>query len=141
MNNEIELSNFAAVYNDFASAVTQLDSAFGNQILGPSTNALLRLVFILSHWRVGVDIGVDVGGANYKTNESYSTLVTTLAEKFLVVQESRDDIRIAFRNANTLVEFAIGDILDSIGHTDGQTVWCSAAQNGKQSTAGCGYTW
>ena len=44
MNNEIELSNFAAVYNDFASAVTQLDSAFGNQILGPSTNALLRLV-------------------------------------------------------------------------------------------------
>ena len=44
MNNEIELSNFAAVYNDFASAVTQLDSAFGNQILGSSTNALLRLV-------------------------------------------------------------------------------------------------
>ena len=44
MNNEIELSNFAAVYNDFASAVTQLDSAFENQILGPSTNALLRLV-------------------------------------------------------------------------------------------------
>jgi len=106
MNNEIELSNFAAVYNDFASAVTQLDSAFGNQILGPSTNALL----------------------------SYSTLVTTLAEKFLVVQESRDDIRIAFRNANTLVEFAIGDILDSIGHTDGNSVWCSAAQNGMLST-------
>ena len=44
MNNEIELSNFAAVYNDFASAVTQLDSAFGNQILGPSTNALLRII-------------------------------------------------------------------------------------------------
>ena len=43
MNNEIELSNFAAVYNDFASAVTQLDAAFGNQILGPSTNALLRM--------------------------------------------------------------------------------------------------
>ena len=62
---------------------------------------------------------------------SYSTLITTLAEKFLVVQESRDDIRIAFRNANTLVEFAIGDILDSIGHTDGNSVWCSAAQNGK----------
>ena len=45
MNNEIELSNFAAVYNDFASAVTQLDSAFGNQILGPSTNAFLRMVW------------------------------------------------------------------------------------------------
>ena len=53
MNNEIELSNFAAVYNDFASAVTQLDSAFGNQILGPSTNALLRLVFIFSKSLVG----------------------------------------------------------------------------------------
>ena len=57
MNNEIELSNFAAVYNDFASAVTQLDSAFGNQILGPSTNALLRLVLILPNSRVGFDIG------------------------------------------------------------------------------------
>ena len=63
MNNEIELSNFAAVYNDFASAVTQLDSAFENQILGPSTNALLRLVFISSKSRVGVDIDVDVGVA------------------------------------------------------------------------------
>ena len=48
MNSEIELSNFAAVYNDFASAVTQLDSAFDNQILGSSTNALLRPVFRLS---------------------------------------------------------------------------------------------
>ena len=45
MHNEIELSNFAAVYNDFASAVTQLDSAFGNQILGSSTNAFLRIVW------------------------------------------------------------------------------------------------
>jgi len=106
MNSEIELSNFAAVYNDFASAVTQLDSAFDNQILGSSTNALL----------------------------SYSTLITTLGEKFLVVNESRDDIRIAFRNANTLVEFAVGDILDTIGHTDGNSVWCSAAQNGILST-------
>jgi len=106
MNSEIELSNFAAVYNDFASAVTQLDSAFGNQILGSSTNAIL----------------------------SYSTLVTTLGEKFLVVNESYDDIRISFRNANTLVEFAIGDILDSIGHSDGNSVWCSAAQNGMLST-------
>lgn len=125
MNNEIELSNFAAVYNDFASAVTQLDSAFGNQILGPSTNALLRIISKKSLR------GRYVGGHNdFEIDQSYSTLVTTLAEKFLVVQESRDDIRIAFRNANTLVEFAIGDILDSIGHTDGNSVWCSAAQNG-----------
>ena len=76
--------------------------------------------------------GCYVGCHNYfEIDQSYSTLVTTLAEKFLVVQESRDDIRIAFRNANTIVEFAIGDILDSIGHTDGNSVWCSAAQNGK----------
>ena len=127
MNNEIELSNFAAVYNDFASAVTQLDSAFGNQILGPSTNALLRAISKES-FCVGV---MQVPHDDFEIEQSYSTLVTTLAEKFLVVQESRDDIRIAFRNANTLVEFAIGDILDSIGHTDGNSVWCSAAQNGK----------
>ena len=69
MNNNIELSNFAAIYNDFADAVVGLDSVFGNQVLGSTTNALL----------------------------SYSSVVTTLAEKALVVWESYDDIRISFR--------------------------------------------
>ena len=69
MNNNIELSNFAAIYNDFADAVVGLDSVFGNNVLGSTTNALL----------------------------SYSSVVTTLAEKALVVWESYDDIRISFR--------------------------------------------
>merc|ERR1712076_306674 len=41
MNNNIELSNFAAIYNDFADAVVGLDSVFGNNVLGSTTNALL----------------------------------------------------------------------------------------------------
>lgn len=69
MNNNIELSNFAAIYNDFADAVVGLDSVFGNNVLGSTTNALL----------------------------TYSSVVTTLAEKALVVWESYDDIRISFR--------------------------------------------
>lgn len=105
LNNEIELSNFVAVYNDFASAATQLDTAFGNQILGGATNAFL----------------------------SYSSLITTLAEKMLVVQESKDAIQIAFRNANTLVELAIDDRLDRISH-DGGSYWCTAARNGMLDT-------
>ena len=69
MNNNIELSNFAAIYNDFADAIVGLDSVFGNNVLGSTTNALL----------------------------TYSSVVTTLAEKALVVWESYDDIRISFR--------------------------------------------
>merc|ERR1719356_1468373 len=95
MNNNIELSNFAAIYNDFADAVVGLDSVFGN-------NALV----------------------------TYSSVVTTLAEKALVVWESYDDIRISFRNADTLVQFGIEDRLSEINHVDGQSYLCTMGQNG-----------
>lgn len=101
MNNNIELSNFAAIYNDFADAVVGLDSVFGNNVLGSTTNALL----------------------------SYSSVVTTLAEKALVVWESYDDIRISFRNADTLVQFGIEDRLNAINHVDGQSYICTMGEN------------
>merc|ERR1712158_308477 len=107
MNNNIELSNFAAIYNDFADAITGLDAVFGNNVLGSTTNALL----------------------------SYSSIVTTLAEKALVVWESYDDIRISFRNANTLVEFGIQDRLNEINHVDGESYLCTAGNNGIFDTA------
>jgi len=107
INNNIELSNFAAIYNDFADAVVGLDSVFGNNVLGSTTNALL----------------------------SYSSVVTTLAEKALVVWESYDDIRISFRNADTLVQFGIEDRLNEINHVDGQSYLCTMGQNGIFDTA------
>jgi len=107
INNNIELSNFAAIYNDFADAVVGLDSVFGNNVLGSTTNALL----------------------------SYSSVVTTLAEKALVVWESYDDIRISFRNADTLVQFGIEDRLNEINHVNGQSYLCTMGQNGIFDTA------
>jgi len=107
INNNIELSNFAAIYNDFADAVVGLDSVFGNNVLGSTTNALL----------------------------TYSSVVTTLAEKALVVWESYDDIRISFRNADTLVQFGIEDRLNEINHVDGQSYLCTMGQNGIFDTA------
>merc|ERR1712227_34761 len=107
MNNNIELSNFAAIYNDFADAVVDLDSVFGNNVLGSTTNALL----------------------------SYTSVVTTLAEKALVVWESYDDIRISFRNADTLVQFGIEDRLNAINHVDGQSYLCTMGENGIFDTA------
>lgn len=107
MNNNIELSNFAAIYNDFADAVVGLDSVFGNNVLGSTTNALL----------------------------AYSSVVTTLAEKALVVWESYDDIRISFRNADTLVQFGIEDRLNEINHVDGQSYLCTMGENGIFDTA------
>jgi hypothetical protein len=102
MNNEIELSNFAALYNDFADAVTGLDSAFDNQILGGSTAMLL----------------------------TYSSLITTVTEKALVVWESIGDIEFSFRSANVLVNLGIEDRLNDIGHNDGESYLCTAGNNG-----------
>merc|ERR1719204_2139528 len=82
-----------AQLNASIDAFVGLDSVFGNNVLGSTTNALL----------------------------TYSSVVTTLAEKALVVWESYDDIRISFRNADTLVQFGIEDRLHEINHVDGQS--------------------
>merc|ERR1712227_448161 len=102
MNNEIEISNFMAMYNDVAGALVNFDDAFGNALL-PS-------------WATTV--------------MDYGQYVTVAAEKAVVLYEEivSGDLPMEFTRAVETTYFSVGQRVSEMDGDESENFMCRAGQ-------------
>jgi len=102
MNNEIEISNFMAMYNDVAGALVNFDDAFGNALL-PS-------------WATTV--------------MDYGQYVTVAAEKAVVLYEEivSGDLPMEFTRAVETTYFSVGQRISEMDGDESENFMCRAGQ-------------
>lgn len=102
MNNEIELSNFMAMYNDVAGALVNFNDAFGGELMGSSLSAIL----------------------------DYGRYATVLAEKAMIIYEEAGVIAREFSAAQRMIEFSVSERVAEMDGDEGDGFMCRASQTG-----------
>jgi len=103
LNSDIQPSNFVAIFNDFTTGLTKFDDAFGNQLLGSTTNTI-----------------VDV-----------TNIASSIGEKALVVYETFTPIQESFQQAQLVVDFAFQNTVEKAdGYDAADGLWCTKAKHG-----------
>ena len=107
MNNEIELSNFMAMYNDVAGALVNFNDAFGGELMGSSLSAIL----------------------------DYGRYATVIAEKAMIIYEEAGVIAREFTAAQRMIEFSVSERVAEMDGAEGDGFMCRASQTGVFDTA------
>ena len=102
MNNEIELSNFMAMYNDVAGALVNFNDAFGGELMGSSLSAIL----------------------------DYGRYATVMAEKAMIIYEEAGVIAREFSAAQRMIEFSVSERVAEMDGAEGDGFMCRASQTG-----------
>jgi len=102
MNNEVELSNFLALFNDVSLAMTNFNEAFDNQLLGSSLDLLLE----------------------------YGTIATRVAEKAVVFWEDAQSLPNQFDLAYQLSKLQVEAHINEMDGSEDESFMCRAAQTG-----------
>lgn len=102
MNNEIEVSNFIAIYNDVAGALVNFNDAFGGELMGSSLSAIV----------------------------DYGRYATVLAEKAMIVYEESGVLMREFSAAQRMIEFSVNERINEMDGAEGDGFMCRAGQTG-----------
>merc|ERR1712241_517953 len=102
MNNEVELSNFLALFNDVSLAMTNFNEAFDNQLLGSSLDLVLE----------------------------YGTIATRVAEKAVVFWEDAQSLPNQFDLAYQLSKLQVEAHINEMDGSEDESFMCRAAQTG-----------